>query len=348
MSAVPTHSRASACNPAGTKKGAPAETGRAQIKADQMLNTLNTTTNIKQGIGNTVTVFDDKETARQRREQERAVQWFAEQMLRGERETFSEVVTITPALASVILHRNIDNRAVDKTKLAEYRSDLETGSWALNGESIVIDKAGMLNDGQHRLMAVRDSMVPMRSIVVFGVARNTRQTVDQGKARTIADYLEMDGRPEDARVVAAVARMILCFQQSGTIDLRRRKGMKPLTKGVILNAAVDHATEIKRAIAKIGMKGRSIFGKKSLLAFVHMQLAKSSPEDADRFMSAVMDGAGLRAGYPVLTLRERLINEPSMTQPDRFEAFVRAWNATRRGDDLLKIQIMGRVPKIEA
>jgi hypothetical protein len=346
MSDATTNFRPSARNDAVMKKGAQAEASRAQVKENHMLSTIKTERQ-PQGIGNTLTVFGDKETARQRQEEENAVQWFAEQMLRAEHEIFSEVVTITPALATIILRRNPDNRGIDKVKLAEIRSDLETGAWALNGESIVIDKNGFLNDGQHRLMAVRDSLVPMRSIVVFGVPRNTRQTVDQGKARTIADYLEMSGKPEDARVVAAIARMILFFKETSTVDTRRRKGIAPLTKGAILNAALDHATQIKRSIAKIGPRG-TIFGKKSLLAFVHLKLSEKAPVAADDFMAGVLDGANLSADSAIYSLRQRLINDPSMTQPDRFEAFIRAWNAFRREEPLTKIQIMGRVPKIGA
>lgn len=85
--------RPSARDHSGTakKKGAQAEALRAQ-KENRMLNTLSTTTNIKQGIGSTVTVFDDKELARQRREAQAAVEWFAKQMLRAEDEVFSEAL----------------------------------------------------------------------------------------------------------------------------------------------------------------------------------------------------------------------------------------------------------------
>ena len=348
MSAAPTHFQASACNPAGTKKGAPAETGRAQIKADQMLNTISTTTNIRQGIGNTVTVLDDKETARQRREKEAAVQWFAERMLRGEVEVFSEMATITPALASVILHRNPDNRRIKIGKVAEFRSDLESNRWLVNGEPIIISKEGLLNDGQHRLIAIRDSGFSMKSLLVFGVARASRLTVDQGTMRTVADFLEMEGKPAEAVVVAAVARMIAQFEKDGSLKPRRGAFRAAgATKTEILGVAADNRFPIERSIAAARTKGFSTLGKLSTLAFAHFIISRRDRDAAATFFRKLYSGADINEGSALQTLRLRLTFDQAMKEPERFEAIVRAWNSDRGEGPLSKIMIMGRIPKIE-
>lgn len=308
---------------------------------------VNTTTNIKQGISNTVTVFDDKETARQRREQEAAVQWFAERMLRAETEVFSETAVITPAVAKVLLQRNPDNRRIRQGRLAEIRADLENGRWVFNGESIIVAKGGVMNDGQHRMMAVRDSGVPMKAVIVFGVQRSSRLTIDQGTVRTTADYLEMSGNAYESNAVAAISRMLLQYEKHSTIDTKRVHGQQPPTKSEIHGFAVDNGKEITKALSRL-TKGWSSIGTKSLFAVAHILFARRDEDAANVFIDRLLDGANIGPGNIIYILRERLLADQKMKPWDRFEAIVRAWNAMRRGENIARIQIMGRLPKIEA
>jgi hypothetical protein len=349
MSATPTHSRASACNPAGTKKGAPAETGRAQIKADQMLNTLNTTTNIKQGIGNTVTVLDDKELARVRREEERATQWFAERMLRAEDEVFSEVVTITPTIAKLMLRRNPDNRNIRAGKLAGYKADLESGRWTLNGEPIVISKGGLLNDGQHRLTAVVETGVPMKALIVFGVSRSSRLTLDQGIDRKLVDILHMGGHKENADGVGAVARLMSLLEKTGTLKPRfgRAAKMAGVTRSEAHGTAIDNEAEIQRSLLLCRAPGFSKLGSLASLAFTHLMLARVNREAADAFMTALISGADLKQGTPLYLARERLLTVRRAKAAEVFETIVRGWNAARTGKEITYIRVTGSALEIK-
>jgi hypothetical protein len=342
----PSHS---AGNPASTKKGAPAETGRAQIEANQMLNTVSTTTNIRQGIGNTVTVFDEKEAAKLRREEEKATQWFAERMLRAEDEVFSEVVTVTPHLAKILLRRNPDNRNIKPSKLAGYKSDLENGRWVLNGEPIIVSKGGLLNDGQHRLTAVAETGFPMRALMTFGVARSSRLTLDQGVERRLTDILQMGGHSNSTDALGAVARLLALWERTGTLKRSFGKAAKRVgvTRAEFLAFALDNEQEILRSVAAVKLSGYSKISPLPPLAFSHLMLARANREAADAFMSALITGADLKLGTPLYLTRERLLSCVNPKASEVFETIVRGWNATRGGKPIQFIRITGGALEIK-
>lgn len=269
-------------------------------------------------------------------------------MSRGRREVFSEIATITPSIAEVLLKGNPDNRNVKRTRLREIRADLENGNWVFNGESIIVSKDGLLNDGQHRLIAVRDSGVSMKTMIVFGVARSSRLTLDQGTARTSADYLGMQGKNEEAAVVAAVSRMIWQYENHGSLMTggpNKTRRFYP-TKAEILGLASDREVSIKLSICAIGKSSRLV-GSQSFVAFCHWILSRIDDAAAQVFFDRLIDGVGLSPDSPIYILRQRFINEPRMRPNARLEAVIRGWNATRKRAQISKIQIMGTIPKVE-
>lgn len=327
---------------ADKKKGAPDEAGRP--KDNDMLS-HSTVSRVPQSIADRVTVFDDKEIKRRDAEMARMVAWLGERMARAKKEVFSEVVAITPILAGLLLQRNPDNRTISKKRLTEIRADLESGKWVFNGETIIVSSEGMLNDGQHRLTACRDSGVTLRALVVFGVSRSARLTTDQGTARTAADYLGMGGHKDATVVTAAVGRLLWQFEKYGTVDPRQRE-KRQATKAEITGTVADYADEISRSIEHAG-KGHKLLGSQSLVAFCHLIFSRIDAVAASNFIGRAIDGTNLSATDPIYALRVRFMNDERLTTRDRFEAIARAWNAYRGNKPLTKIQIMGRVPKIE-
>ena len=332
---------------ADKKKGATDEAGRPK---DNVMQTYSTDNSIPQSLADVITVGRDPDIAE--REYKKAYEWLEPRFARGKKEIFSEAATITPSMAEVLLKGNPDNRNVKKARLAEIKADLENGNWVFNGESVIISRDGLLNDGQHRLMAVRDTGVSMKTLIVFGVARSSRITLDQGTARTSADYLNMQGRADEAPVVACVARMIWQYQKLGgfrdgaSSNNKSRKRVWP-TKSEIVGVAMDNERDILRSAAIVG-KNSKLVGSQSFVAFCHWLICKIDDVAATQFVERLVDGANLSPESPIYVLRQRLITEPRMKPNVRLEAVIRAWNATRRGKTLSKIQIMGSVPKIEA
>src|SRR5688572_16689807 len=84
-------------------------------------------------------------------EAERVRGWFNERIERCKHTPVSEVVTVSPALAILLLDRNSGNRRISDVNLDRIKRDIMASRFAFNGEAIVVSKDGRLIDGQHRL-----------------------------------------------------------------------------------------------------------------------------------------------------------------------------------------------------
>lgn len=89
-----------------------------------------------------------------------------------------EITDVDPELAERWLARNPNNRNLRRAVVDSYARDMSTGNWVLNGETIKLDVAGRLVDGQHRLSAVVAAEVTVPMIVVRGVDPGVMDTVD--------------------------------------------------------------------------------------------------------------------------------------------------------------------------
>jgi hypothetical protein len=321
------------------EKGDRAEAGRPEGVAMEQATTVN---RLPQSIGNTVTIFDEKERKRAASEAARILEWFEERVERARKEVFAEEVNVTPALAQLLLNRNENNRRISKTRLTAIKADIENGEWVLNGETLIVSVDGYLNDGQHRVLACIETGIPIRTLVVFGIKRTARTTTDQGTARTAANYLDMDGK-HDTVVLAAVAKLLWQFHSTGRITHAGDLGRAP-TKVEIKKTVEKHEKEIQRSIEHANKKTAKLLGPKSLVAFCHFIFNQINEVDASTFIERAIDGANLRKTDPILTLRERLLSDPKMPLSDRFEAIVRAWNAYRNRLPMAKIKITGKHP----
>lgn len=258
----------------------------------------------------------------------------------------SEVVSLTPALARVLLNRNAGNRKINEVAASSYARDMKNSAWVFNGEPIIISKDGMLNDGQHRCEAVVRADVEISVIMVFGVERDTRTTLDQGRIRTVGDYLSMDGYANTAQLGSAASMVWQFIKRSrfatGSAD-------RP-TKGEIISF-ISENDNLVDSLNFCSRKGVASVGGISLVAATHWIIAqKAGRKPADDFIIALVDGAALVLGNPVLYARNRLINERGRLRAnDKAELIFRAWNAHRRGVQVKVIQIGGgKLPEVEA
>src|SRR5688572_23502672 len=111
----------------------------------------------------------------------------------GDGRPVSDIVGITPDIATALLEQNPENRHVSQRQVELFAEDMRHNRWKLNGEAIIIARDGQLNDGQHRLWAVIAAEKTVDMLVVYGVERDTRDTLDMGRQRTSADVLSMEG-----------------------------------------------------------------------------------------------------------------------------------------------------------
>lgn len=118
--------------------------------------------------------------------------------------------------ARVRLTKNPTNRPFRMVLAKRYMSEILRGKWKLNGETIVIDRMGNVQSGQHRLVALIlaeqerrknldkykeygwKSPIVMETVVVLGISedKETVDTLDLGQRRSLGDVIYRDGRFE--------------------------------------------------------------------------------------------------------------------------------------------------------
>lgn len=283
----------------------------------------------------------------------RDLSWFSQKVEQGRIKPFSEIVTITPAIARRLLELNDDNRNLRPTLVQAIAQDIENNRWQLNGESIVVSRDGYLNDGQHRLHAVIQADKPIQSVVMFGVGRDSRFTVDMGVARTVGNFLAMKGR-QYSNVVPSVARLMLAYNE-GTTSAANVGGKSRFTKQDLLARAMRFGPEVVDAISRIGQSefGRSVHGHAFLTA-AYLILKEHHQENCELFFDKLLSGAGLPEDSAVLWLRNRLFDAARsslrglLRAEDRLEIVLRYYNAFVKDKTITKhIYTTGKYPKLE-
>jgi hypothetical protein len=275
----------------------------------------------------------------------RAADWLEQQVAKSQDKITTVITDLTPALARVLLNRNAGNRKQRDALAVSYARDMASGRWDMNGEPIIIAKDGTMNDGQHRCLAVGIANVAIPTIFVFGVERETRQTLDQGAGRSLANYLEMDGITHAAHR-ATVARYIWLYTNTNVVTSSRQANP---TKTELREVVEGNKNIIESIKFVDGKKVARLFGGVPFLAFMHLTLRKQNRAAADEFITTLIDGVGMEKGCPILYARNRLMAElGKLSRQLKAELLFKAWNAYRRGETLKQLYLNGgQLPKLE-
>lgn len=340
MSAAQFQNFGPAASSGGKKEGDRAEAGRHEGEVP-----MNVNTQAREGNKGGRVLPLDLDAVR-RVDAVKAAEWFQDRVAAGEKGTFSEVVNLTPGLATVLLANNEKNRPVSETNLDRIKRDLESGNWQFNGATIVVSKDGKLNDGQHRCRAVIETNIPIRIVMVFGVDRESRMTLDQGVARTVGNFLSMHGLANGNQLAAAAA-LVWQWRRYGRVS--NTPQFKPTKTEVRLLAETD--SQIAESLGFCKIKGAQVVATASMLTFAHYAIRDAANViEADNFIRSLVSGAGLKPGSAILYCRNRLVETRSRTDVgERAELIFRAWNAHRRDEWTDRIVVNGRnLPRLEA
>jgi hypothetical protein len=265
--------------------------------------------------------------------------WFQDNVVKSRSGLFSMTTTLTPEMARLLLGGNESNRTISNAHVQRLVSDIKDGAWALNGESIKISGDGRLADGQHRCHAVILADKPIATVVTFGVDYDLRTTTDQGKTKTVGDYLSMESNTKSASTVAATARLLLAHR----LGVRYLGAVKSIiTKTRIRQEYYDNQKSIDAAVAfSVSNVSARAFGGQSFIAAAMVILSRKSP-NAEDFILQFIKGNDLKSGDPILVARERFIREPRMVMYERITLIIKAFDAWLDGREVTRIQIKGR------
>ena len=261
----------------------------------------------------------------------------------------AEIVTLTPIIARELLAYNAGNRPLRSTRVRFLVDDILAGAWQLNGEPIIVSRTGELNDGQHRCEAVVQANEPIRTLVVFGFDRDTRQTIDTGATRGSQDHIAALGFANSA-TLAAIARFAVAFNNT--------KGKKLGTTAFVTTRQVlelvradteDLERAAKFATGHIPALKRVAPG--SVIGFAHWALVKRYGDDAERWLLKVLHGYNLSPGEPAYLLRERLMIEQAKIgarsgREARAELVLRYFLAHIKGQTNPHVAVMNTLPTL--
>lgn len=258
-----------------------------------------------------------------------------------------EVTTVTPRYAKELLAKNFNNRTIRNRWVEEYASAMTRGEWEFNGDSIRIDRNGVVLDGQHRLSAVIASGVPMKTLLVTGLEPKVFDTIDTGKKRTAGDALSMRGET-NANGLAAVARMYFTYMQSGNPCKTVITPTVPQVEETIdenpgIRNATDRVTKSKWCKRYLTVR----IGGFCYYVFRQHDFAAATED----FFNGLETGAELVEGSPIMLLRDRLmedrISRDRLAEEYKVALIFKAFRHARDGQTLRNLRIRMHGPKAE-
>lgn len=267
-----------------------------------------------------------------------------------------EFIDVSPAEARhVLLHRNEANRNLRSNRASDYARDVQAKAWPVNGETVKFCTRGLFLDGQHRFHAVASlenevsEDFRVRFLVVAGLDPGVRDTIDHGIPRTHADVLRYHNR-RNPPTLAAITRKAMDWERGD----RRFKSSARITPAEMLKFLEEHP-ELERSV-QVAMMVNQTFKPipKSIVGVAHYLFNKKDPDTTVWFFQRLADGADLKVGHPVHTLRHHLYNDQERAlrkNQDRYMVLlIRTWNGVRKGRQMFKISDYSRtstVPDLE-
>lgn len=255
----------------------------------------------------------------------------------AKRSISARLVTITPAIAEKWLKKNTHNRGVVNSRVDQYAADMRRGEWRVNGETIKLAADGRVLDGQHRLLAVCEAGVDVQSLVITGLEEQAQETMDQGRARSLADVFKLRGEKYH-NPLATSARVLALYELYGTIVQPAYEAPPSILQA---SRALERNPELRDSVAFVFLQ-RKPWLPSSHMGALHFLFATVGAEAANDFVTKLTTGADLHRAHPIYVLRELLMTahmeHDTILQRTQLALIIKAWNAYMDGDEITRLQ----------
>src|ERR1043166_6484899 len=88
------------------------------------------------------------------RAEAQAQAWYKDLLSKTSKGEGAMIVNLTPEMSQLLLNNNPTNRKIRPSNIKKIASELISGRWKFNGQTIGVDKNGALLNGQHRSTAI--------------------------------------------------------------------------------------------------------------------------------------------------------------------------------------------------
>lgn len=248
------------------------------------------------------------------------------------------IKTITPQMAVEFISRNPKNRKISSRIVNQYAEDFLNGEFKFNGETIKFNKKGQLIDGQHRLSALIKAQATADFVVVEDLDEDAINTVDIGRKRLLADFLDMSGQKNCTTLAAAIG-ILAVMEERGSESLNfKNKSPKVEVAEKLLNKHPRLKTSVEFAIRQVHKK----MLQPGLMAVIHYITTQADEESAGKFWNEVMNGARITEKDATYMLRNKLqncaINNVKLSPREVIEYFSKAWRLFINNKKVAKLQ----------
>lgn len=214
------------------------------------------------------------------------------------------LMKIGPDEAAEMLSRNTHNRRIQKQTVARYATDMAAGRWREGtAEPLAIDANGILQQGQHRLLAIQQSGVTLCMWVAVGTDPEDFRVLDQGKKRNASDVLGIDGFAQSNQL-AALGRAVLTRRYFPD-KVWTGNESSVISPTEVVEFIESNANDARAAVLSIGGKFSETRIHRTAYATVMFEALQQSesPEMWDSWHLSVTTGEMLRKDDPAYALR---------------------------------------------
>jgi len=252
------------------------------------------------------------------------------------------IVTITPAMAELLLKSNTQNRPISRTRVRMYTDAMKRSQWKVNGESIKTSLNPLtgevrLLDGQHRLIACVESGLPFKTLAVSDLDESVFSVIDRGKARGNHDVLSMAGIKGGSHIAPAVKYFIVL--EAG-LNPRNRDNLQLVSGEDVLNYTRENFDDVQWAYSHGRLVNSAIGGIRTAWIIFAGMVAKErgERETVEAFLNAMVTGEAMTAGDPRLALRNWVIRNGDTKNggvtTDNLATYIRGFNSWVEGQEI--------------
>lgn len=224
-------------------------------------------------------------------------------------------------LVEYLLSMNTNNRNVRKKHVEWLVAAIKEGDFHLTGQGIGVSETGVLLDGQHRLIALRDAGYPhsIDILVVHGLKDKSQIYVDQHAKRSLADVLRLAlDKTVSTKMTAILNFMIRLKEVKGNFEMRGAK----ITPDEALDYMSENTEELALLTMACGQKMRT-----AACAAIFSFADKYDTNIAYQFANQVRDGEHLSKTDPAYKLRKYLDDYPGTDSNQMMETYKNAVSA---------------------
>ena len=214
----------------------------------------------------------------------------------------AKFVTVTKELVEGLLEKNVHNRKLKPHSVDWMANQIRAGNWHPNNQGIALSRDGVLLDGQHRLMALREAgYPPVQVLLVSGLAPDAVGTIDIGTRRDHADTLRLLMKEDVSSQVVSALAVLANYRFNGSRWVRAKQADRCSSLDLVpyLQAYEDAVVEMSS-----WFRWRSVRAETRAAFIVYYTYDHLN---AIRFIEQVTTGERIDRSMPAYQVREQCV-----------------------------------------